>query len=269
VKFLLLLPALLLAAPAHAALRLPSQPNSGQHVVDLADLITPEDEARIQETAQQLWEQEQVQLVVASIDSMARYGGARMTIDDFASSLYTHWAMEGSAGREADESRNILLLVSRLDRKARIHLGEGWGYTKDPESWDIMQKHLVPSFKRDKHSSGLAFGAVALDHMVRGLNPPRPPLTLDDIMLFGGGGALLLFTVISMVRTGTSGWAWAFWGVVFSILWFIITLLFTPRRGYRNDWGSSYSSGSSWSGGSSGSSGSSSSSSGGGATGSW
>lgn len=268
-KFLLLLPALLLAAPAHAALRLPSQPNSGQHVVDLADLITPEDEAQIQELAQQLWEQERVQLVVASIDSMVQYGGARMTIDDFASSLYTHWAMGDPAGREADESRNILLLVSRLDRKARIHMGGGWGYTKDPECWNLMEQHLVPSFKRDRYSSGLAFGAAALDRMVRGLNPPRPPLTQEDIMLFGGGGALLLFTVISMVRTGTSGWAWAFWGVVFSILWFIIKLLFTPRRRHHSHWGSSYSSGSSWSSGSSRSSGSSSSSRGGGATGSW
>jgi uncharacterized protein len=289
VKSLLLLPALLLLAiPAHAALRLPSQPSNNQHVVDLADLITPDDEAQIQDVAQRLWSEEKVYLVVATIDSMAQYGGARMSIEDFADSLYAHWALGDPPSRGTDESRHILLLVSRLDRKARIHMGGGWGYSKDPESWELMNKHLVPAFKRDRYSSGLAYGAAALDRMVRGLSPPRPPLTEQDYALYGGGGALLLFTVVSMVRSGTSGWAWSFWSTVFSILWAILKALLTPshrrrrsRWGYSSDdyydssyssrssssWSSSSSSSSSWSSGSSSSS--SSSSRGGGATGSW
>ena len=86
-KRLILLAVLLLASPALAALRLPAPPEDGQHVVDLADVITPEDEEAIQAIAQQLWADQQTHLVVASVDTMAQYGGARMRIEDFAAAL--------------------------------------------------------------------------------------------------------------------------------------------------------------------------------------
>jgi uncharacterized protein len=268
VKSLLLLPALmLLAAPAHAALRFPAPPDSGQHVVDAADLIDADDEAEIQQIAQKLLEQERIQLVVATIDSMAQYGGARMNIEDYADSLFQTWNIGAQQAGSVDESQGILLLVSRLDRKARIELGPAWGYSKDSESRLIMDKLLVPAFKKDNYSAGLVRGASALDRMVRGLSPPRAPISDDQMLLYAGCGVLGLFTVVSLIRSRTNGWAWAFWGVIFSILGFILGALLTPsRRRYRSHWGSSSygSSRSSWSSGSSGSS-----SRGGGATGSW
>jgi len=265
VKHLLLLCALLLlATPAQAALRVPAQPDSGQHVVDPADLITPEDEAEIQQIAARLLAQERVRLVVVTIDSMAQYGGARMSIEDYADRLFDTWNIGA-----LDESLGILVLVSRLDRKARIELGAGWGYSKDSEARTIMELRLVPAFKRGNYSSGLVNGTRALDRMARSLPPPREPLTQEKMMLFGGGGALGLFSLVSLIRSGTSGWAYSFWGTVFSILWAILKVLLTPSRRRRNRWGySSYgsSSGSSWS---SGGSSRSSGGRGGGATGSW
>jgi len=264
VKSLLLLPALLvLAAPAHAALRPPAPPDRGQYVVDAADLIDADDEAEIQRIAETLMEQERIQLVVATIDSMAQYGGARMNIEEYADRLFRHWNIGAQNAGSIDDSQGILLLVSRLDRKARIEMGPAWGYSKDSESRLIMDKLLVPAFKKDNYSAGLVRGASALDRMVRGLNPPRPPLSEEQMLLYAGGGVLGFFTIVSLIRSGTSGWAWAFWGIIFSILGFILgALLSSSNR--RSRWGSSYgSSRSSWS------SGSSSSSRGGGATGSW
>ncbi|HEX8705147.1 MAG TPA: TPM domain-containing protein [Myxococcaceae bacterium] len=264
-KSLLLLPALLLlAAPAHAALRFPAPPGSGEHVVDAAELIDSDDEAEIQQIAAKLLEQERVQLVVVTIDSMAEYGGARMNIEDYADRLFEAWGIGNAEAETSDESQGILLLVSRLDRKARIELGPAWGYSKDSEAWRIMDKHLVPAFKRGNYSSGLVYGASALDRMVRGLNPPRAPLSQEQMMLYAGGAVLGFFTIVSLIRSGTSGWAWAFWGIIFSILGFILSVLATPNR-RRSRWGSSYSSGSSWSSGGGGRS----SGRGGGATGSW
>jgi uncharacterized protein len=266
VKFLLLLPALLLllATPAHAVLRFPPPPDPGQHVVDPADLITPDDEAEIEQIAQKLLEQERTQLVVVAIDSMAQYGGARMNIEDYAARLFQQWGIGFAEASSPEESQGILLLVSRLDRKARIELGGGWGYERDSECWRLMQDHLVPAFKKGNYSSGLVFGASALNRMARGLSAPRPPLAQEQLLLYGSFGALGLFTLVSLVRSGSSGWAWIFWGVVFSILWTILKLMLTPshnrRRGY-SSYGSSY--------GSSYRSSGSSSSSGGGATGSW
>lgn len=66
---------------------------------------------------------------------------------------------------------------------------------------------------------------------------------------------LAIFTVVSLARRGASGWAWIFWGVVFSAVGAILYHMLTNSGGS----GGGYSGGS-FGGGSSG---------GGGATGSW
>jgi uncharacterized protein len=271
VKTLALLAALLLSLPARAALHFPPAPPGGQYVVDLASIISPSDKKEIQELAERLWADQQTQLVVVTIDSMAQYGGARMNIEDFAARLFQEWGIGASVAQHSYESMGILLLVSRLDRKARIELGPGWGQEKDSACWSLMQDHLVPAFKREQHSSALAFGASALDRMARGQGMPRAPLTQEHMLGYAGGGVLGLFTLISLLRSGTRGYAWSFWSVVFSVLWTILgvvfTLLLSPRRHHHHHhgWGSSHShsSRSSWSSGGGGSS------RGGGATGSW
>ncbi len=268
-KRLILLAVLLLAPSAPAALRLPAPPEDGRHVVDLADVITPEDEEAIEAIAQQLWADQQTHLVVAAIDSMAQYGGARMRIEDFAAALYERWRIGAAASAQPEENLGILLLVSRLDQKARIELGTGWGSSKDADSWRLMQDHLVPAFKEDDFSSGLAFGASALSDMARGQEMPRMRLTRDRKLALGAGGVLLLWTLVSLLRSGSRGMAWGFWALIFGILWVVVrtvfSILLTPSR-RRYGWGHSHSSGSSWS---SGGGGGGSSSSGGGATGSW
>ena len=266
-KTLVLLAALVLSLPAGAALRFPPAPPSGQYVVDLAQLISASDRQEIQATAERLWADQQTQLVVVTIDSMAQYGGARMNIEDFAYQLFHNWGIGSATAASAGENMGMLLLVSRLDRKARIELGPGWGQEKDSACWSLMQDHLVPAFKKENHSSGLAFGASALDRMARGESLPRAPLTSERMVGYAGGGALGLFTLISLLRSGTRGYAWSFWGVVFSVLWAILSALLKPRHRHHHHhgWGSSHShsSRSSWGGGGGGSS------RGGGATGSW
>jgi uncharacterized protein len=268
VKTLALLAALALSLPAHAALHLPPAPPSGQYVVDLASLISPEDKQEIQATAERLWADQQTQLFVVTIDTMAQYGGARMDIEDFAAQLFREWDIGGSVASSPEESMGILLLVSRLDRKARIELGPGWGQEKDAACWNLMQDHLIPQFKKERHSSALTFGASALDRMARGEELPRAPISQERMLGYAGGGMLGLFTLISLLRSGTRGYAWGFWGVVFSVLWailgFLLSALLSPRHHHHHHhgWGSSHSSSSSWGGGGS-------SSRGGGSTGSW
>lgn len=58
---------------------------------------------------------------------MAQYGGARMDIEDFASTLFKEWGIGTSTGTSLEESMGVLLLFSRLDRKSRIEMGPGWG----------------------------------------------------------------------------------------------------------------------------------------------
>ena len=74
--------------------------------------------------------------------------------------------------------------------------------------------------------------------------------------------ALVIFTVVSLIRRGSSGWAWVFWGVVFSI---IGLLLYTMATCSGSGGGGGSAGGGSFGGGSFGGG----SSGGGGASGSW
>ena len=124
-----------------------------------------------------------------------------MDIEDFASALFKEWRVGTSTGTSLEESMGILLLFSRLDQKARIELGPGWFLSKDSESLRIMQEYLVPAFKRERYSSGLAFGASRWTAWSVTRNAPSAAHLGDD----GGHrcrrrGAL--WTLISLLRMG-------------------------------------------------------------------
>ena len=75
-------------------------------------------------------------------------------------------------------------------------------------------------------------------------------------MILSGIKSLVIFTVFSLIRRGSSGWAWLFWGIIFGIVGMMLYhVLTSSARG-----GSGGFSGGSFGGGFSG---------GGGASGSW
>lgn len=57
--------------------------------------------------------------------------------------------------------------------------------------------------------------------------PPRPWWHYALIVLFV---ALMIFTGISLYRSGASGWAWALWAVIFSILGTILYQTLTSKK---------------------------------------
>lgn len=282
----------------HAQINLP-RPVGLQAVLDEADLITPADEQTIQQTADRLLAEMRVPIVVVSIQSMAQYGQARMTIETFAHVLFNQWRIgAGSA------NRGILLLVSKDDRRARIELGAGWGHVKDPVTETIMNQQIVSRFKSGDFSGGIVNGVMALDQMAREqslpvnhaasanlgmpVNPGMPapvnqrpfvPMNhasnsnlLQTVLIWLAIIGLAVFTIVSLSRSGTDGAAWMMWSVIFSILGVLLYAFLTSGRygrRHRGIFGSSYGGssfgGGSWGGGSSGGG----FSGGGGASGSW
>ena len=91
--------------------------------------------------------------------------------------------------------------------------------------------------------------------MGRKLELPTRPRPLWHYALVVGFIGLAIFTIVSLVRRGASGWAWIFWAAVFAIVGTILYQMITSRGN-----GGGGFSGGSFGGGSSG---------GGGATGSW
>ncbi|MCA8947536.1 MAG: hypothetical protein KDB29_14975, partial [Planctomycetes bacterium] len=70
-----------LAAPGFAQTKLKLEPpGEREFILDRADLIKPEDETKIRELCDKLLTDKATPIVVVTIESMAMYGGAGMSI---------------------------------------------------------------------------------------------------------------------------------------------------------------------------------------------
>ncbi len=176
-----------------------------------------------------------------------------MPIEPFAMMLFNQWGIGHAQLNGQDWNTGILLLVSVGDRKARIELGAGWGHEKDRLCSQIMEELIIPEFKNENYSAGIVAGVDALDKMARGKEIPRRPRPWWHYILVLVFIGLAIFTVVSLVRRGSSGWAWLFWAAVFGLIGWMLYRMLTSRS-------SGGFSGGSFGGGFSG---------GGGATGSW
>lgn len=233
------------------------RPGEREFILDRAELISSADKERIRQIADKLLNDKATPIIVVTIESMAQYGGAGMRIETFARLLFDQWAIGQAKVGGQLWNTGILLLVSRDDRKARIELGAGWKHDQDSLALQIMDEQIVPRFRRGDFSGGIVAGVEALDKMARGLELPRPPTPWWQPVLVLAAIGLAIFTIVSLIRRGASGWAWLLWGAVFSIVGY---LLYSFLRSSMSSGGGGSFSGGSFGGGYSG---------GGGATGSW
>lgn len=139
-----------LAAPLAAQ---PQFPELTGRVVDNADILTPEAEARLTAKLEALETQSQRQLVIATIPDLNGYD-----ISDYGYQLGRAWGL-------GDESRNdgALLLVAPNDRKVRIEVGYGLeGYLTDALSALIIQNQILPAFRDGDFPGGIEAGTDAI-----------------------------------------------------------------------------------------------------------
>ncbi len=234
------------------------RPEKREFVVDRANLLSSADKQHIQELCNKLLTEKATPIVVVTINSMAEYGGAGMTIESFATLLFNQWGIGVAELNGQRWNTGILLLVSKNDRKARIELGGYWRRDQDEQSRKIMNEQIIPHFKAGDYPAGILAGVEGLDKMARGLELPKaasPPKPAWMLPVMIGVGALAIFTFVSLIRRGSSGWAWLLWGAIFAALGYFLYQMATNRGS-----GSGGFSGGAFGGGSSG---------GGGATGSW
>jgi uncharacterized protein len=239
------------------------RPGDNDFVLDKASLLNPQDVDKIKALAAPLLKEKATPIVVVTINSMAEYGGANMRIETFARLLFDQWGVGHAKLHGENWNTGILLLVSKGDRKARIELGAYWKRDQDRLCDQIMNEQIIPRFKQGNFSGGIVAGVEALDKMARGLTLPAAATQTHSTgpglpkWVIYGGIALLVFTLVSMARKGSGGWAWLLWAAVFGI---IGTVLYSMLSGNRSSGSGGGFSGGSFGGGFSG---------GGGSTGSW
>lgn len=239
--------AVLAAAPAAVAdqpIKL-ERPAQHQFILDHANLISPKDQVEIRHLCAALLREKHTPIVVVTIESMAKYGGAGMTIETFSRLLFDEWGVGQAKVHGQPWNTGILLVVSRGDRKARIELGAGWASSKDAECQQIMDYQIVPLFKHDDYSGGILSGVESLDKMARGLTVPEEQVPWYWYAILGAAAAVLVAATINVVQYGSRGWGWMVWAFLGVIAMFLAAALLSRRGGSGYDDGGSFDGGSS------------------------
>ena len=228
------------------------RPGDREFVRDLAGLLDVPQVEHIKGLCDKLLTEKATPIIVVTIESMAGHGGEGMRIETFATLLFDQWGIGHAEIGEETWNTGILLLISKNDRKAGIELGGGWGRREDGLCQQIMDEQIIPQFKLGNFPAGILAGVSSLDKMARKLEIPKVPTPMWIYLIWIAFIGLAVFTGISLYRRGASGWAWLFWGVIFTIVGFILMVALKSNSG-GSFGGGSFGGGSSGGGGASGS----------------
>jgi len=241
-------------------------PFLGGRVNDLAGLLAPEVEVRIETTLRALAEETGSQVAVLTVPNLEGEG-----VEDFSLRVVETWQLghrEGNAG--------ALLLIARDDRKMWIEVGYGLeGSLTEARTRRILEDILRPYFRIGDFEGGVEEAVEAISGLIRGEDPlPAPDAGGAQALSLGARvGSLLLFTlvvvvfsVIAIFSQGLFGWflyaflmpfwgtfpgaligpgaGWAalgFWVVAFPILWFLARRTVKGRKVLRGGgWGRAF-----------------------------
>jgi len=225
------------------------QPDAG-YVSDYANLLSAEEESRMERWLLQVEEKSKVEIIIVTINSLSDYIGAENdSVETFATALFNSFGIGN-----VPKNDGVLLLISKNDRKARIELGQYYGHSRDNDSSRIMQKIIIPQFKRGDYEKGITNGTEAIIEEFAGMRVTFPWY----IVWVSIAGLTCLLIGLSCIRNGKRGWGYVFIGIAI-ILFLLAIYLLKYAQQQRHTSSSSGGSGG-FGGGSSG---------GGGASGSW
>lgn len=144
---------LLTLAPAGASAA-PYPAPTDAFVTDLAEVLSPEEEARLRAELGLLLTETGTEVSVVTIVSRADYD-ASPSLEAFATGLFNDWGI-GDIGR----NDGILILVVAGDREARLELGDGYNQGYDVLAQDIVNRHVLPEFRDGDLARGIIAGAA-------------------------------------------------------------------------------------------------------------
>lgn len=228
-------------------------PDSG-YVSDHANLLTKAEEERIEQWLWQVEYRSQVEIIVITINSINDFPETKnMSIEEFAAGVFDQYGIGN-----LPKNDGVLLLVAKNDRKARIELGSGYGYSRDVDANRIMQNVIIPKFKKNDYAGGITDGTEAIIKEFANMRIGFPWYIVWIIV-----GALVSLVIgFSLLKSGKRGWGYVFIGLAILLIllaiFLFVRIMQQMPKGDSDSWGSGGMGG--FGGGFSG---------GGGATGSW
>ncbi len=155
-----LLVALLLLVPTTLwAQSTPEFPELTGRVVDRAEMLAPDVEARLSQILQAHEQASTEQVVVVTLPDLQGF-----PIEDYGYQLGRHWGI----GQEGEDN-GALLIVAKDEREVRIEVGYGLeGRLTDAESSVIINRVITPAFRQGNFQAGIVNGAAAMIQVLGG-----------------------------------------------------------------------------------------------------
>ena len=124
------------------------------YVNDFAGVMTSADKRAVDELAVALKAKTGAEIAVVTVKSFAPYA----TIEDFSIALAQSWGV-GEKGKDT----GVLLILAMAERDVRIEVGYGLeGAIPDSVAGRILDTAVIPAFRKDDFSGGLAEGSRAI-----------------------------------------------------------------------------------------------------------
>ncbi|MDP2898857.1 MAG: TPM domain-containing protein [bacterium] len=155
------------------------------YVNDYAGLVTERHAGQIRKRFGKLERKRGVEAVVVTINSIRDYPTGDTTIESFATNLFNTWGIG-----HTEKNDGVLILVAVQDRECRIELGAGYGRRYDLAMQSVIDKKMIPYFKKGDYSAGIYKGACAAVGKLTGKVPWFPILI----------GLLIVVVAILLVR---------------------------------------------------------------------
>ena len=176
------------AATAWSAETLPPAPT--QYFNDYAGVVSPSVAAGLNQQLDQFERQTSDQVVVAVFPKML----SESSLED-----YTHRVMESWKVGQRIKNNGVGVFVFIADRTARIEVNYGLeGALPDAISKRIIEDELLPRFRNQDFSGGLAATVTAIQQAIRGeYRGGGRTAADDDGGSMGNGGALAGFLVFA------------------------------------------------------------------------
>jgi uncharacterized protein len=176
--------------------------STGRHVSDFADLLTPTEEAELEQLCITVEAKTTAEIAVVTVRSLDG-----LTVEEYANALFNSW---GIGKRETNNG--VLLLVALDERRMRIEVGYGLEpLLTDSLAGEIRDTEILPSFRQLKYNQGIANGVRALADLLlrypdaaRGVPgaAPKYKLTARKKALLastGAGAAAIVFLMMGII----------------------------------------------------------------------
>lgn len=144
---------------------IPDKPEIQTSVYDFADILNPEQEKDLREKLIRYSDTTSTQIVIATISS---------TEGENILYLGAQWAHAWGIGQEKEDN-GVFILLAYEDRKIAINTGYGVEHLiTDAMSRRIIERDIIPYFKRNDYYGGLNRGADAIFEVFSGAYHAKP-----------------------------------------------------------------------------------------------